>query len=271
MRCAKSATRPLELAATRMTACPKCHYRRRPRDENVHPGICPSCGIAYAKYLPATVIPEESSEGVEVCGDDVPALPRRLLNTLTYVPEKTDEVAFWGRVALLAVLVVWGCSFMLAGIDWEKIGGSFLHNVNLAFHEFGHVLFRPLGRFMGILGGSLFQVLWPLVFVVAFSFHRHDNFAAAVCLWWCGQNFIDVSPYIADAPHRLLPLIGGMGEEAHDWGNLLTMTDSLDSAPSLANASFGMGTLLMLVSFVWAAWLLLEQYRRMERVADHRD
>ena len=35
---------------------------------------------------------------------------------------------------------------------------------------------------------------------------------------------IDVSPYIADAPYRVLPLVGGLGEESHDWGNLLTMT-----------------------------------------------
>jgi hypothetical protein len=38
-------------------------------------------------------------------------------------------------------------------------------------------------------------------------------------LWWSGQNFIDVSPYIADAPTRYLPLISGI-DITHDWWNV---------------------------------------------------
>ena len=97
--------------------------------------------------------------------------------------------------------------------------------------------------------------------VVAFSLQMRDNFAASVCLWWCGQSFIDVSPYIADAPYRVLPLIGGLGEESHDWGNLLTMTNSVDSAPTLAKLSFGIGVVIMLASFAWGGAILRLQYR----------
>jgi len=113
---------------------------------------------------------------------------------------------------------------------------------------------------MAILGGSLFQILMPLIALAAFTFQQRDNFAASIMLWWCGQNFIDVAPYIKDAPHRAIPLIRGMGEQAHDWGNLLTMTNSLDSASALANGSFLIGCLLMIASISWAVVLLRTMY-----------
>ena len=49
-------------------------------------------------------------------------------------------------VVLLAGLALWTLWFAANGIDWEVIGGSFLHNANLAFHEFGHLLHHMLTR-----------------------------------------------------------------------------------------------------------------------------
>jgi len=251
-----------------MTTCPKCHYTRQAIDAHVHEGLCPACGIAYAKWSP----PQETDPSNERDGDGEFAVEeeslssrRRFIAMITCVPERVDPALFWGRVVLFVLFFIWGWSFILGGISWERIGGSFLHNVNLPFHEFGHVLFGFFGRFMGILGGSLFQILVPLIFTVAFCWQRHDNFAAAITLWWCGQNFIDVSPYIADAPYRAIPLIRGLDEEYHDWGNLLTMTDSLDSAGTLAAVSFGIGVVIMLTSFAWGGWILCRQKQRIDR------
>src|SRR5690606_16098164 len=112
---------------------------------------------------------------------------------------------------------------------------------------------------MMILGGSLFQVLMPLGLLIAFSWQQRDNFAAAIMLWWSGQSFIDVSPYIADAPYRSLPLIGGMGEESHDWGNLLTMMNAVDSAATIANMCFAFGSLLIITAIAWGSYILYLQ------------
>ena len=61
----------------------------------------------------------------------------------------------------------------------------------------------------------------------------------------------DVALYISDASARSLPLIGGMSEEAHDWGNLLTMMDMLeyDHALGLIVHYGGMG--LMALALLW--------------------
>ena len=101
---------------------------------------------------------------------------------------------------------------------------SFLHLPNLVFHEAGHLLFAMFGQFMSVLGGSLTQVLIPVIAMIAFI-RQEQPFGAAVCGWWAGQNLVDLAPYIADARALQLVLLGGRTGaevEGHDWEYLLT-------------------------------------------------
>ena len=85
------------------------------------------------------------------------------------------------------------------------------------------MLFAPFGRFMKVLGGSLFQFALPLGLAIAFLKQRNP-FGAVVCTWWAGENLIDVAPYIADARALQLVLLGGKtGAEVqgHDWEYIL--------------------------------------------------
>ena len=236
--------------------CPRCRHRRSNKDSATHEGVCPGCGIAYAKWLarntagPYTQSPKPDAIAADT--ETVDLLPR-LREQLLLPPEGADETVMIWRAVLLAALGVWTLWFAAHGIDWEVIGGSFLHNANLAFHEFGHVFFRPFGRFMMILGGSLFQVALPLLLAGYFAGWKQDNIAAAAALWWCGQNLVDVAPYIRDAEYRVLPLVGGGGEESHDWGNLLTQLDAVPACYALARTSFGVGLLIMCAALAWGA------------------
>lgn len=247
------------------TPCPNCHYIRQSKDQHVHAGLCPNCGIAYQKWKnktdndsnPSLNAVDERKQGQSVFVDQSQSFFSRLINTFLYVPEKVSEASFYGRAFLWAIFSVWGGYFILGGIDWQRIGGSFLHNVILPFHEFGHVLFIPFGQFMSILGGSLFQVTMPLALLLVFSLKNRDNFAAGLMLWWSGQSFIDISPYILDARYRALPLIGG-NESGHDWGNMLTMTNSLDKTEFIAYTAFFIGSSLIVVSVVWMGYVLLK-------------
>ncbi len=252
-----------------ITECPKCHYQRRAIDAQVNSDICPACGIVYAKWIARQQTAEITNSvkpKPQVHADDEDIETRQTLREfITYVPENIDPAVFWARVLTLVAFALWGFYFISAGVDWEKIGSSFLHNPNLAFHEFGHVFFRPFGHFMTILGGSLFQVLWPLFLMGAFMWKQQDNFAASIMLWWSGQNFIDVSPYIDDAQYRMLPLVGGGGEESHDWGNLLTMTHSLEKTHTIAHASFNIGAFMILLALAWGTYILYLQKKNLMR------
>src|SRR5439155_358959 len=91
-----------------------------------------------------------------------------------------------GRVLLLVLLVRWTLLFLLWPMKEEIVGGSFLHSISLPFHEAGHIIFAPFGDLMTSLGGSLTQIVIPLVCMVAFLKAEHFNpFAAAVMLWKC--------------------------------------------------------------------------------------
>jgi hypothetical protein len=199
-----------------------------------------------------------------------PALRARLWAALWTTPERVDQTAFIGRCLTLAGIVVWGVWFIARPVSTDAVMHSFLHNVNLAFHEFGHLLFSPLGEWTMYLGGSLFQILLPLLLAGHFVFKQHQPFPAAVCLWWCGQNFIDVAPYIADARALALPLIGEWSGEMvdarafrHDWHNILGRVGGLAHDRSLAGLAKLTGVSLMLLSWIWGVLLLRMQYARL--------
>jgi hypothetical protein len=242
-----------------LPTCPKCAYQRLPTDAHVHEGVCPACGIAYQKYLDRQRSPAPLPVQIEVVPPFSEVLRERLLES----PARVDRTSLAARAAAWCAFALWAIWFTVHGISWEVIGGSFLHNVILPFHEFGHVLFMPFGRFMAILGGSLFQVLMPLALAAAFIVKQRDTFGASAMLWWSGQSLVDLSPYIADAVDRAMPLVGGAGESSHDWGNLLTMTGLLGQAQTLARLCFAAGVLVMAAGLAWGALLLRLQYDKM--------
>jgi len=247
-----------------MIQCPKCQYVRSAQDNQVNADIRPACGIVYKKWLAHQQIAERvepETPSHSAINDEEQR--ETLYEFITYVPTKIDSATFWARVVTFMAFTLWGFYFITAGVNWEKIGSSFLHNVNLPFHEFGHIFFMPFGRFMMILGGSLFQVLMPLGLMCVFMFKQRDNFAASIMLWWCGQNFIDVSPYIDDAQYRMLPLVGGRGEESHDWGNLLTMMNALEKTHKVAHTSFNIGVVIILIALFWSFGILRLQKKNL--------
>ena len=128
-----------------------------------------------------------------------------------------------------------------------------LHRVNLVFHEFGHPAFSYFGRTMNILGGTLGQLLIPLIVTVAF-WRQRDALGYAVGGFWFFENFLDVAVYMADAQVLILPLIGGLGSEAHDWRNLFTMWGVLDKTPVIAGTTQTLGWLGMFTVWIWLSW-----------------
>jgi hypothetical protein len=166
-----------------------------------------------------------------------------------------------GRASLLALLAWWTWRLVPHPLEWYRINASFLHLVNLPFHEAGHILFSPFGEFMTILGGSLMQVLVPVVCAVAFS-RREDWFGAVVCCWWAGENLVDVAPYIADARALQMPLLGGgtgAEVEGHDWEAILTRLGWLQFDRTLGMSAHIVGSVVMLAALVLAGWLLVSR------------
>jgi hypothetical protein len=167
------------------------------------------------------------------------------------------------RAVALSVLAYW-CAQMAA----QPMGAYSLGVVdmaNLVFHEAGHILFMPFGSFLTSLGGSLAQLLVPLACMATFVVKTRDLYAAAVALWWAGQNLVDIAPYVADARALQLVLLGGRTGaevEGHDWEAILGALGWLPYDVSIARGCHRLGVLVMLAAIAWGGWTLREAYRR---------
>ena len=190
----------------------------------------------------------------------------------------TDSSRTWQRYARLALAGV------LALIAWSAFRGEsgyvpLLGDIDLAIHEFGHMLFMPFGiQFLGstmmILGGSLTQVAFPLIFFGYFlrkqgDARRRDVFAAMVCLWWSGINLLSVAIYCADSRAGQLMLIdGSTGQESdgHDWNNLLTRWGLLEHDTVIARWIRAIAWLMCVGSIAIAVWSALQHQAREQPV-----
>ncbi|MSP28400.1 MAG: zinc ribbon domain-containing protein [Methylococcales bacterium] len=243
--------------------CPKCN--NVVVDNNIQ---CSHCGIFFAKYAQyhstqteqPTVLPTNIKIYQEA--DEIHPLAALLFEDA----QQNSSVHFIGREILFIGLAVWGWQLMSSSIASNTVGNSFLHLINLPFHEAGHIFFRPFGAFITSLGGTLGQLLMPLICMRTLLFKTRDPFGASVTLWWFGENFLDIAPYMDDARAGELPLLGGnFGHSSpygfHDWEYLLTGSHLIQYDHVLARIVFVIGVIIMLLSLLWAGFLLFKQYK----------
>jgi hypothetical protein len=217
--------------------CPKCGAPYSASDVE-----CARCGVVFAKL---------AQRAGAIDGEPDAAGP----STLRAVESgpRASRVIRFARGAAIAGLAVWTWQFAAAPMG-VAVADSVLHLPNLVFHEAGHVILGVFGRFISVLGGSLFQFAVPLILAGAFL-RQQDAFGAAVCTWWAGQNLLDVAPYIADARALQLVLLGGQTGaevEGHDWEYLLTQMNLLHMDRTIGLACHWVGLATMAGALLWA-------------------
>jgi len=146
----------------------------------------------------------------------------------------------------LGGLLVLGLMIVARGLTPSDGGAlAFVHLIDLVFHEAGHVIFAFFGRFLGVLGGSLNQVLIPAVCTGYFLWHRQTA-AAAVTLFWTGESITDVAIYVADGRDMALPLLAeGL---VHDWNWILSELSLRNQAAPLGRAVFVLGVAVLVAA-----------------------
>ncbi|NIS61171.1 MAG: zinc ribbon domain-containing protein [Proteobacteria bacterium] len=247
--------------------CPHCKFEQP--DENEE---CAKCGIIFSKYASSV-----GSEGRDRSrSTKTPAIGEKsakfpffdwLQDLLFYVEPETNVFFFGGRVILYLVLLIYGFRFIFTSMEESHTVMPFMHLVNLPFHEAGHIIFMPLGRFMMFLGGTLAQLLMPLICMAALLITSRNTFGASASLWWVGQNFMDIAPYINDSRALKLILLGGVtGREVdgHDWENILGTLGWRQYDHVIAHISYSMGIILMIVSCIWGGYILYWQFKNVD-------
>lgn len=178
-----------------------------------------------------------------------------------FTPPESMYSLWWLYLVLWVLFSLWGGSYIISGIPDLLQDRGVMHLVNLPFHEAGHILFGFDGEILQSMGGTLLQLLLPLVCGATLLWKRVDTFGASICLWWFGQNLIDISPYIADARAGEIPLLGGnTGSTSpygfHDWEFILGETGLLAYDKTFAAISLNSGRLTMFAAIGWGMFLL---------------
>lgn len=147
------------------------------------------------------------------------------------------------KLAFIGVLGVYGVLCALSPDTYR-----WLDLVNLVFHEAGHAVFGLFGEFLGVLGGTLMQILIPAIATGHFVLYG-QRWSGMVTLFWVSQSLFSVSVYVKDARSQALPLLGG-DDAIHDWNWLLGRLGLLSWDQAIGGVIYTMGLLVLAVSIL---------------------
>lgn len=162
----------------------------------------------------------------------------------------------WVRGAFTLYLVYAGIRHLADPMYRSWFGG-----ITLVFHEMGHIVFSPFGRTSMLLGGSIMQLLVPLVAALYLLVKQRDWFGLAVGQTWLSFSAWDLATYVGDANKENLPLVSLGGTPEHDWSTLLTQWHLLNACDTLAAALRAFAFTLWIVAMALAIWLVVTMAR----------
>ncbi len=170
------------------------------------------------------------------------------------------KLNYW-KLAVTALLAWYFISYAVGDPMHTLANWNLFDYADLIFHEAGHIAFMAMGDFMRVLGGSLFQIFIPLLFLGYFLFFRREVFSSAVVLYWLGENLISISTYMGDAVTQQLPLLGGESV-IHDWTYLLTAIGQLRNAESLSHTVYILGFTTIIAATIFCILGSIERRKR---------
>ncbi len=150
-----------------------------------------------------------------------------------------------------------------AGMSWLFVYSLFLVHafrdtsgflfpdlVNLMIHEAGHPFFSWGGHTLMLLGGTLGELLVPLLCGLFFFFHG-QTYGFVFSAFWFFENFLYIGTYMKDARDSALPLVNG---DIGDWTLLFGQWGLLDSDRKIGQFFRDLGWLGMCATLAWLAY-----------------
>jgi hypothetical protein len=160
-------------------------------------------------------------------------------------PDEWSPVSRTGGAICVAFYLLF---FLYAWLNTS--GFLFLDFANLMIHEAGHVFFSWGGYTLMILGGTLGELIAPLLCGAFFLFQR-QTYGFAFCLFWFSENFLYIGTYMADARTSALPLVGS---EESDWTILFGQWGVLPYDQKIGHFFRFMGWVGMFTAVAWLVY-----------------
>jgi hypothetical protein len=178
---------------------------------------------------------------------------------VSYLSEQFGEWKRVSRAGGIACLCLYGLFLLYAALN--RSGFLVLDYVNLMIHEGGHMFFNWFGRTIMILGGTLGELLVPLL-CAAYFWIKREPYGFSFCSFWLFENFRYIGTYMADARAGVLPLVGS---DESDWTILFGQWGLLMQDKAIGGAMHILGWFGMLASVAWLAYRMLQSTRSAAR------
>jgi len=161
-----------------------------------------------------------------------------------------DRLGEWKPVSRLTGIAWLGfyALFLLYAFA-DRSGFLIVDYVNLIIHEGGHFFFSWFGNTIMILGGTIGELLVPLLCAIYF-FCQRETTGFAFSTYWLFENFPYIGTYMADARSAALPLVGS---EESDWTILFGQWGLLAEDQKIGAIMRTLGWLGMLATMIWLA------------------
>ena len=160
--------------------------------------------------------------------------------------QQTPAWALWSWTTFFALFLAY---------SWSQRGQAlFIDSANLVVHEAGHALFGWFGQTLGLWGGTLFQLLVPLL-LAAYFLSQRQLAGFRFCVFFFFENFLGIATYMADARTQALPLVtlGDPEFVIHDWNAIFSSLGLLQHDLRIAAATRLLGWAGMLAVAIWTA------------------
>lgn len=134
---------------------------------------------------------------------------------------------------------------------------------SIGIHQWGHWMFQLGGDLLAISGGTILQILFPMV-LLGIAIYRKKYFSFAYYLSWFGTCLLSVGTYMTDARFQgLATLISGDGpKEVHDWQFLAGKMGFLMSSSYIGTAIQITAHSITLLGLAAGGWLLWKTYSK---------
>ena len=134
-------------------------------------------------------------------------------------------------------------------------------HANLLFHEAGHPIVGLLSARLEPYGGTIGQLVFPVVLLISF-WRKGEPIGVAAGGIWFFENLLNIARYLADARAMALPLVGG-GD--HDWHTILGRWNLLAWDTRIAA---GLTVIAWLGMASACGWLLFRAWHDQRRQSD---
>jgi hypothetical protein len=157
------------------------------------------------------------------------------------------------RALVLAYFLVTAVEHLRDPEKWSLISGMILGT-----HELGHVVFSPFSEWWTVAGGSILQLVAPIVVMIVLA-RQKEWIGVAIAGCWLAISLANMAVYVADASKGDLNLvsIGGGDDATHDWTYLLDHANLIRSDQLIAARVRGAAWVTLVLSFACGFWYSL--------------